>query len=105
MGGDPAHPMDLVRGERDSEAGAADQQRSIGESVSDHLGGSDGDCRVGSSAGRVDSDIDDGLDEFACFEIGLDAFLVLEPGVVGADDEAKFLHYVLPKSEIMLPSL
>jgi hypothetical protein len=67
----------------------AEQQGAVGLARGDELGGGDGDARVGGVTVGVDPDIDDGRDDAVGLEVGLDDLLVVEPGVIRADDDAQ----------------
>src|SRR5690349_11863382 len=88
--GDGADAGDLVRGDRHTQSGAADQQGTVSLARGDEFGGSDGHGRVGGVAGGVHPDVLIGLDQFGRLQVRLQCFLVLESGVVGTDDQAQF---------------
>lgn len=57
MRGDGADALDLVRADRDAEAGAADEQGAVGRAVGDEAGRVDGDVRVGGVLVGPDADV------------------------------------------------
>lgn len=57
MRGDGADALDLVRADRDAQAGAANEECAVGLAVGDEAGGLDGDVRVGGVLLGPDADV------------------------------------------------
>lgn len=96
---DSPDPRDLVRGYRNAQPGAADEEAAVCLTVLDEFGAGDGGMRVGGFVGRgVYADICDGGDERVVLEGGFDGFFVGLAGFVAGHDDAEGLevgHFVV----------
>lgn len=93
VGGHGANAGNLVGGDGNSEASAADEQAAVRLAFGDEFGALHGGVRVGSLVGgRVDADVGHGLDQRALLEHGLDGLLVVVTSIVTGHDNAEGLQ-------------
>ena len=89
MGGDGPDALNFVGGDGHAEAGAADQDRPVRLAVRDFARRLHSDVRVHGVPVGGDADVGDRDDAGVRLEVGLDDLLVVEAGVIAADDEAE----------------
>src|SRR5699024_7262138 len=91
--GDGADAGHLVGRYGNAEASAANQYGPVGLACRDLLAGGNGNGRVGGAGIGVDTNILDGGNAIAGFQVGFYGLLVLVTGVIGADDETQLVAH------------